>query len=86
MQVSLGPKTFEMPDFSGENYLRAETELKKLGAQPTVVREYNDTMVEDFVIRTDPAAGETVEATTLSPSTSARESRFSKPRSPCWSA
>ena len=62
VQVSLGPKTFEMPDFSGENYLRAETELKNRGAQPTVVREYNDTMVEDFVIRTEPAAGQTVEA------------------------
>lgn len=65
VQVSLGRKTFVMPEFAGDNYLRAETELKKLGVESNTLREYNDNMVEDFVIRTDPAAGTTVEAGTV---------------------
>ncbi|MBQ6000306.1 MAG: Stk1 family PASTA domain-containing Ser/Thr kinase [Clostridia bacterium] len=62
VSVSLGRKTFEMPNFVGDNYLRAEVELTKMGASFETVREYSDTVAEDFVIATEPAEGGAVES------------------------
>ena len=35
-------------------------EMERLGLKSTVTEEYNDTVLEGYVIRTEPAAGETV--------------------------
>ncbi len=57
VSVSLGPKTAVVPDVEGKNYIQAEIDIEKLGLTTSVLREYSDTVVEDHVIRTEPAIG-----------------------------
>jgi beta-lactam-binding protein with PASTA domain/serine/threonine protein kinase len=55
--VSAGPKFITMPSLAGVQQNTAQEELTRLGfTDVTVELEFSNEMIEDFVIRTDPAA------------------------------
>ncbi|NLT57907.1 MAG: Stk1 family PASTA domain-containing Ser/Thr kinase [Clostridiales bacterium] len=63
--VSLGNRTFTMPNLVNWEYRRAETELKRSGVTaPIVVREFSNIIAEDYVTRTEPEFGQEVTADT----------------------
>jgi len=62
VSVSLGPKRATVPAVVGKNYIQAEIDITKLGLKCDIMREYSDSVVEDYVIRTDPEAGTELEA------------------------
>ncbi|WP_208545487.1 Stk1 family PASTA domain-containing Ser/Thr kinase [Streptomyces sp. Tu 2975] len=56
--VSRGPEIVKVPDVSGKPLAEAERELRKVGLAPGVVtREFDETVAQGSVVRTDPAAG-----------------------------
>jgi len=58
--VSLGPKSFEMSSWANTKLEVVQTYLKNQGIDSTATYEYNDNIASGFVIRTDPASGDTV--------------------------
>ena len=60
LTVSQGVMSFEMPDFSMMEYRSVVLKLKKMGLENALEYEYHDSVLEDYVIRTEPAAGQTV--------------------------
>ena len=62
VSVSLGPKKSTVPSVIGKNYIQAQIDITKLGLKCDTMREYSESVVEDYVIRTDPEAGTELEA------------------------
>lgn len=58
--LSRGAQSFALENYSVLDARVVSLELSKLGLQSSVTEEYNDTVLEGYVIRTEPAAGETV--------------------------
>lgn len=58
--VSTGPEEVVVPDVTDESERDATAELTELGLRVTVNEEYDDAVLEGNVIRTEPAAGETL--------------------------
>ncbi|GGW31954.1 Stk1 family PASTA domain-containing Ser/Thr kinase [Streptomyces xantholiticus] len=56
--LSRGPEIVEVPDVVNKPLARAQRELRKAGLAPGVVtREFDESVAQGSVIRTDPAAG-----------------------------
>ncbi len=62
IKVSLGAKTIKVPDLEFMTVEEAEAELDKLGINYKIVRQTSDEIEVDYVISTDPAAGEELSA------------------------
>jgi serine/threonine-protein kinase len=60
--VSLGAKTIHLPDLTIMDSRKAGIKLKALGIISTEVTEYSDTVIEGYVIATEPEAGTLMEA------------------------
>jgi len=58
--VSSGPKTFRVPDVKDREYREAENEMKANNLTAKIVKEFNEDVPADYVIRTEPTAGEEV--------------------------
>jgi len=63
--VSDGPHMVEIPDIRGQEYRIAEVEMTNAGLVPEIVREYNDTVGKDLVIKTEPEVFEMVKPETV---------------------
>ena len=57
ISISTGPPRVEVPDVVGTSRQEAQAALKAADFRTRVERRYSDTVVEDEVIATDPAAG-----------------------------
>jgi len=57
LTVSLGAQTITLPDLTVMENRAVDIKLKSLGLIMQAEHEYNDTVLEGYVIRTDPAAG-----------------------------
>ena len=57
LSISTGPPRVEVPDVVGISRQEAQAALKAADFRTRVQREYSDTVAEDEVISTDPAAG-----------------------------
>ncbi len=55
--VSRGAERIELVDYTGEDYRKAERELRDKGLVPKIFEEHSDEVEEGEVIRTNPAAG-----------------------------
>jgi len=64
LTVSLGSRSYDMPNLIGWDYIMAEAELARLGRRPVIIREHSDLMMEGYVTRTVPLFGETVDSST----------------------
>jgi serine/threonine-protein kinase len=58
--VSSGPEVIVLPDLTNMTERQATATLTDLGLRATVNEQFDDTVPEDVVIRTDPVAGATV--------------------------
>ncbi|MBC8536982.1 Stk1 family PASTA domain-containing Ser/Thr kinase [Feifania hominis] len=65
VSVSLGEKTVVVPPLAGRDYRQAEVSLGKLGIKYEIIEEYHDTVVQDYVIRTEPAENTVVDENTV---------------------
>ncbi len=54
--VSSGEESVVLRDLTVIDYRQAVSEIRSVGLIPEVVEEYNDTILEGYVIRTEPAA------------------------------
>jgi len=63
--VSDGPHMVEIPDIRGQEYRIAEVEITNAGLVPEIVRENNDKVGKDLVIKTEPEAFEMVKPDTV---------------------
>jgi serine/threonine-protein kinase len=61
LTVSSGPGNAPVPDVAGDGRVAATRALKKAGFQVVATEETSDTVAKDHVIRTSPAAGQTLE-------------------------
>ena len=59
--LSKGRETMSMPDVYKREYRDAENFLREIGFSCIIAHEYDDTLVKDFVIRTDPPASVSVQ-------------------------
>lgn len=61
--IMIEMQPINMPDVTGKSYSDAKTEIKNISAELTIesIEEYNDIIEEDFVIKTEPAAGEVID-------------------------
>ena len=57
LTVSRGIQTFEMPDYKIQDYREVQNKLRSIGVSVKVEKEYHDTILVDYVIRTEPEAG-----------------------------
>ena len=57
LTVSSGQKAFQLIDYSNLEYRQVETELQRLGLLFRETHEQSDTVLKDYVIRTEPAEG-----------------------------
>lgn len=57
VKVSLGKKLIEVPDTYNSDYNQAQQELKNLGFNFTIVRQFDSNIAIDRVIKTEPAKG-----------------------------
>ena len=62
LRVSLGKQEVAVPDLSNMTRGEAEKKLTELGLMASIVPEENNSVEENKVIRTDPAAGTTLES------------------------
>lgn len=60
LTVSLGTQTVVMSDLAMCMYTKAEVYLSNMGLKPVVKRISDVSIMENYIIRTEPAAGETV--------------------------
>lgn len=58
--VSLGSQTIVMQDFTMCMYTKAEVYLNNMGLDPVIRRVYDPSVMENYIIRTEPAEGETL--------------------------
>ncbi len=62
VDISRGPKTITLENYVGMEYRQAEVALRRLGLEPIVQTENDADAEKDSVIRTQPAAGESLSA------------------------
>ena len=62
LTVSRGAETIRLPDITIYDYRRAEAELRSYGLAVKTAREYHSTIIEGYVIKTDPPAGTVMNA------------------------
>lgn len=60
LTLSGGAQSFALENYAILDARMVSLEMERLGLKSTVTEEYNDTVLEGYVIRTEPAAGETV--------------------------
>lgn len=60
LTLSRGAQSFALENYAILDARMVSLEMESLGLKSTVTEEYNDTVLEGYVIRTEPAAGETV--------------------------
>ncbi len=60
LTVSLGSQTVVMPDLTMCMYTKAEVYLSNMGLKPVVKRVHDVSIMENYIIRTEPSQGETV--------------------------
>ena len=60
LALSRGAQSFALENYAILDARMVSLEMERLGLKSTVTEEYNDTVLEGYVIRTEPAAGETV--------------------------
>lgn len=60
LTLSRGAQSFALENYAILDARIVSLEMERLGLKSTVTEEYNDTVLEGYVIRTEPAAGETV--------------------------
>ncbi|MDP4153179.1 MAG: protein kinase [Bacillota bacterium] len=60
VSVSLGKKKVTVPNLANFDYRQACIDLDKINLKYEIAREYNDTVMSDYVIRTDPGASQEV--------------------------
>ncbi len=60
IQVSLGKSSFVLSDFANQEYRNVKIELEKQGVTVNFEEVFHDTVIAGYVIKTSPAAGETV--------------------------
>ena len=60
LTLSRGAQFFALENYAILDARMVSLEMERLGLKSTVTEEYNDTVLEGYVIRTEPAAGETV--------------------------
>lgn len=60
LTLSRGAQAFALENYAILDARMVSLEMERLGLKSTVTEEYNDTVLEGYVIRTEPAAGETV--------------------------
>ncbi len=60
LTLSRGAQSFALENYAILDARMVSLEVERLGLKSTVTEEYNDTVLEGYVIRTEPAAGETV--------------------------
>lgn len=60
LTLSRGAQSFALENYAILDARMVSLEMERLGLKSTVTEEYNDTVLEGYVIRTEPAAGETV--------------------------
>lgn len=58
--VSLGPKSITMDNYTEISLATVTTRLNNLGLEYTTEEVYNDTIASGYVVKTDPAAGQSV--------------------------
>ena len=58
LTISKGPQMAKVPDVVEREKREAENEIKTVGLSSKLVPEYNDDIPADYVIKTEPAAGE----------------------------
>ena len=61
LTVSSGPKMSRVPDVKDREYREAQSEMEANNLKYKIEREFNEDVAADYVIRTEPAAGEEVE-------------------------
>jgi serine/threonine-protein kinase len=65
LTISSGPKLIPVPDVKNREYRDAQNKLESANLTvKTIEREYNNDISNDYVIRTEPAAGEQVKENT----------------------
>lgn len=60
LTLSRGAQSFALENYAILDARMVSLEMERLGLKNTITEEYNDTVLEGYVIRTEPAAGETV--------------------------
>lgn len=60
LTLSRGAQSFALENYAILDARMVSLEMERLGLKSTVTEEYNDTVLKGYVIRTEPAAGETV--------------------------
>jgi len=60
LTISNGPKMVAVPDVKDREKREAQNDLTTVSLEPRVVEEYNVDIATDYVIRTEPAAGQQV--------------------------
>ena len=60
LTVSLGSQTVVMSDLTMNMYTKAEVYLNNMGLKPVIKRVHDASVMENYIIKTEPAAGETV--------------------------
>lgn len=60
LTLSRGAQSFALENYAILDARMVSLEMERLGLKSTVTEEYNDTVLEGYVIRTEPAAGEMV--------------------------
>jgi serine/threonine protein kinase len=64
-EVSDGPERIIIPDLKTEDYRSAEAHLKNMKLKVRIEEEYNETVANNLVIRTEPKANEEVKPGTI---------------------
>lgn len=60
LTVSLGSQTVVMSDLTMSMYTKAEVYLNNMGLKPVIKRVHDASVMENYIIKTEPAQGETV--------------------------
>lgn len=60
IQVSSGNAEAVLEDYSYYDYVNVQLKLSELGIKTSIEKEYNDTVIIDHVIRTEPSYGEAI--------------------------
>ena len=60
LTISKGAETFVLPDLTIREYREVKLLLERMGMKCEIIEDYNDTILEGYVVSTEPAASETV--------------------------
>ena len=62
LTVNKGPDSISLPNCALTDYREAKIDLENLGLECEIVQQYDDTVLDGYVIKTSPEAGDTVTA------------------------